>query len=100
MDKYSYPGLGHLRSVRSPRSSLSYPEVVPVGPVGASQWTGHPIGLFIVVSLFLSLLVGAPDARVFVLISLGLGTLLAGALYLWHRSKRSEEHTSELQSHH
>jgi len=87
MDRFSYPSLRTLRNARPLDSSRPYPQVVPFGPVGAGQWTGHSIGLFIVLGFILIALVGVPESRFFFLISLSLGTVLACVLWLWHRSK-------------
>jgi hypothetical protein len=60
---------------------------VPFGPVGAGQWTGHSIGLFIVIGFILIALVGVPKSAYFFVVSLGLGALFGSLLRLWHRSK-------------
>src|SRR5579859_1438966 len=86
MDRFSYPSLGSLRDERTPGSSRSYPNVVPFGPVGAGQWTGHSIGLFIVFGFILIALVGMPESAYFFVVSLGLGALFGSLIRLWHRS--------------
>ncbi|MGB7284766.1 MAG: hypothetical protein WBE13_21040 [Candidatus Acidiferrum sp.] len=86
MDKFSYPSLQTLRKVHAPVSSRQYPHLVPFGPVGGGQWTGHFIGLFIAVGFILMALVGVPESRPFFAISLSLGTVLGFVLWLWHRS--------------
>jgi len=86
MDRFSYPSLRTLRDARPTASSRSYPIIVPFGPVGAGQWTGHFVGLFIVVGFVLIALVGVPESRFFFLISLSLGTFLGFVLWIWHRS--------------
>lgn len=89
MGRFSYTGLRSLRRVRPLESPRSYPAIVPFGPAGAGQWTGHAIGLFIVLGFILMALVGIPESRFFFLTSLSLGTVLGCVLWLWHRSKSS-----------
>jgi hypothetical protein len=86
MDKYSYPNLQTLRKTRHAESSRSHAQIVPFGPVGGGQWTGHFIGLFIAVGFTLMALVGVPESRPFFALSLSLGTVLGFVLWLWHRS--------------
>ncbi len=86
MDKFSYPSLQTVRKVKVPEPSPQYPHVVPFGPVGGGQWTGHLIGLFIAVGFILMALVGVPESRLFFAVSLSLGTVLGFVLWLWHRS--------------
>jgi len=61
--------------------------VVPFGPLGGGQWTGHLIGLVIVFGFILMALVGVPESRWFFVASLGLGATVGICLYLWHRTK-------------
>jgi len=89
MDRYSYPSLRSLREAQPLGSSQSYPDVVPFGPVGAGQWTGDSIGLFIVLGFILIALVGVPESRYFFIVSISLSAILGCALRLWHRSKSS-----------
>ena len=56
-------------------------EMVPFGRYGAGQWTGHPIGLLIVVGLLLMGLIGVPEFRWFFVVSLALGGVFG--LILW-----------------
>lgn len=86
MDKYSYPNLQSLRKARPSEPSRSQAQIVPFGPVGGGQWTGHIIGLFIAVGFILMALVGVPESRSFFALSLTLGTVLGFVLWLWHRS--------------
>jgi len=75
-------------SKESSRESAAPPaHVVPFGPLGAGQWTGHPIGLVIVFGFIAMALVGIPESRGFFAISLGLGVVVGCALWLWHRSR-------------
>lgn len=88
MDRLSYPSLGSLRAARLAGSQpREYTHVVPFGPRGGGQWTGHAIGLFIVFGFVLMALVGVPESRLFFVTSLGLSAVLGCGLYLWHRSK-------------
>jgi hypothetical protein len=76
-----------LRNVRTLESSRADPVVVPFGPLGGGQWTGHPIGLVIVIGFVLMALVGIPESAYFLIASLGVGVVFGGLLRLWHRSK-------------
>jgi len=87
MDRFSYPSLRTLRATTPSESSRSCPIIVPFGPVGGGQWTGHAIGLFIVLGFVLIALVGVPESRYFFLLSLSLGAVLGFVLWIWHRSK-------------
>jgi hypothetical protein len=87
MDRFSYPSRTSLRNARAPESLRSYPNVVPFGPNGGGQWTGHSIGLVIVIGFILIALVGVPESRFFLGISLALSAVFGCALRLWHRSK-------------
>lgn len=88
MHRFSYPSLGSLRASRLAGSQpREYPHVVPFGPLGGGQWTGHAIGLFIVFGFVLMALVGVPESRLFFAMSLGLSAVFGASLYLWHRSK-------------
>ncbi len=60
-------------------------KVVPFGRYGGGEWTGHPIGLFIVLGFLLMGLVGIPEARLFFAGSLVLGGLCGLLLWLYHR---------------
>jgi hypothetical protein len=62
-------------------------EIVPFGRYGAGHYTGHPIGLLIVVGLLLMGLVGLPEFRWFFLASLALGGALGFILWRLHRSR-------------
>ena len=60
-------------------------EVVPFGRYGAGLWTGHPIGLVIVVGLLLMGFVGLPEARWFLALTVPLGGICGFFLWLHHR---------------
>jgi hypothetical protein len=59
--------------------------VVPFGRYGGGEWTGHPIGLVIVLGVILMGLIGLPEARWFFAGSLVLGSLCGLMLWLYHR---------------
>jgi hypothetical protein len=59
--------------------------VVPFGRYGGGHFSGHPIGLVIVVGLLLMGLVGLPEARWFFGGSLALGCVVGFLLWLRHR---------------
>lgn len=58
-------------------------QVVPFGRFGAGEWTGHPIGLFIVAGFMLMGLIGIPEWRWFFGASVVLGGLCG--YFLWRR---------------
>jgi hypothetical protein len=60
-------------------------QIVPFGSQGAGVWTGHPIGLVIVVGLIFMGIVGLPEARLFFAFALPLGALCGFLLWLRHR---------------
>ena len=60
-------------------------KVVPFGRYGAGEWTGHPIGLVIVLGFLLMGLVGIPQFRWFFAGALVLGGLWGLVLWLYHR---------------
>ena len=60
-------------------------EVVPFGRNGAGLFTGHPVGLVVVIGLLLMGLTGLPEARWFFS-----GALLLGCVwgfFLWRRHR-------------
>jgi hypothetical protein len=67
------------------RKEPSAAELVPFGRYGGGQWTGHPIGLVIVIGFLLMGLVGLPEFRWFFLVSLALGVVLGLVLRRVHR---------------
>jgi hypothetical protein len=87
MDRFASSGFGSLRSVRQTNLPCACPNLVPFGPLGGGQWTGHPIGLLIVFGFVLIALIGVPESRLFFALSLALSVIFGCALYFWHRSK-------------
>jgi hypothetical protein len=77
----------HRRAVpRASHDLLPSPtEVIPFGRYGAGLWTGHPIGLVIVVGLLLMGFVGLPEARLFLALTVPLGCVCGFFLWLRHR---------------
>lgn len=77
----------HRRAVlKAPPDRLPHPtQVIPFGRFGGGLWTGHPIGLVIVVGLLLMGFVGLPEARWFLALTVPLGGLCGFLLWLHHR---------------
>jgi len=70
----------------APRNAEPHPtKVVPFGQYGTGLLTGHPIGLVIVIGIFIGGLVAIPAARLFFAASLVLGSILGVILWLLHR---------------
>lgn len=61
------------------------PKVVPFGVYGGGLWTGHPIGLVIVLGLLFMGFVGLPEARWFLAFAVPLGCICGFVLWLRHR---------------
>jgi len=54
----------HHRAIQQTSHGLPHPtKVVPFGNYGGGLWTGHPIGLVIVIGLLFMGFVGLPEAR-------------------------------------
>jgi hypothetical protein len=60
-------------------------KLVPFGAYGAGVWTGHPIGLVIVIGLLFMGFVGLPEARWFLALAVPGGALCGLFLWLLHR---------------
>ena len=69
------------------REEPSPAELVPFGRYGGGHWTGHPIGLLIVVGFLLMGLVGLPEFRLFFVVSLAFGGVFGLILWRLHRQK-------------
>jgi hypothetical protein len=65
--------------------TLEPKHLVPFGPYGGGQWTGHPIGLVIVISLVLMGLVSRTPVSAFIVFSLLGGAVVGVFLWLYHR---------------
>ena len=75
-------------SVRKTATHSSEPnptEPIPFGRGGAGLYTGHPVGLVVVVGLLLMGLVGLPESRWFLAGALLLGSIFG--LFLWVRHR-------------
>jgi hypothetical protein len=83
MDKWPYPRRESRLRDRVRDRAPSEARIVPFGPYGGGQFTGHPIGIIIVIGFIAMALVGVPEARVFFVISLALG--IAFGFFLWFR---------------
>lgn len=77
----------HRRALpKAPHGLLLHPaEVIPFGRFGGGLWTGHPIGLVIVVGLLVMGFVGLPEARAFLALTVPLGCVCGFFLWLQHR---------------
>jgi MFS family permease len=86
----SYATLRHrpFREVAARTNEDRHPlEIVPFGKYGAGVWTGHPIGLVVVVGILIAGLVALPPWRWFFGASVVLGS--AFAYFLW-RSRQTK----------
>ena len=61
-------------------------EIVPFGLFGGGLWTGHPIGLFIVIGMLVMAWMGIPAWRWFFGATLVVGSAVAYSLWRRHRS--------------
>ena len=59
--------------------------LVPFGPYGGGQWTGHPIGFVIVLGFIAMGLAAMPETRVLLLCSALGGAIVGFFLWLLHR---------------
>jgi hypothetical protein len=87
MDRFSSARLRSARGRRASESAQVPAHIVPFGPYGAGQWTGHWIGLVIVVGFVAMGLAGIPEWRGFFLASIVLGAVVGCVLWLWHRAR-------------
>lgn len=77
----------HYHNVQqASHNHLPHPtKVVPFGVYGAGLWTGHPMGLVIVVGLLFMGFIGLPEARWFLALTVPLGGICGFLLWLRHR---------------
>ena len=76
--------IGHPATHAS--NDLPHPtKVVPFGIYGAGSWTGHPIGLVIVMALVFIGFVGLPEYRLFLALAVPAGTICG--FFLWYRHR-------------
>lgn len=61
-------------------------EVVPYGRLGAGLWTGHPVGLIIVIGMLIVGLIGIPEWRYFFGATVLVGSFVAYVLVRIHQS--------------
>ena len=74
------------RPIRQTSHELPHPtKVVPFGNYGAGVWSGHPIGLVIVVGLLFMGFVGLPEARWFLAFAVPAGAVCGLFMWLRHR---------------
>jgi hypothetical protein len=73
------------RKVASHNAEPDPIKIVPFGRSGGGEWTGHPIGLVIVLGVLLMGLLGIPQFRSFFVGALVLGSLCGLLLWLYHR---------------
>jgi hypothetical protein len=78
----------HHRAIQQRSHNLPHPtKVVPFGTYGAGLWTGHPIGLLIVIGLLFMGLVGLPQARWFFALAIPAGAICGLFMWLRHRNR-------------
>ena len=76
----------HHRAIQQTSHGLPHPtKVVPFGNYGAGLWTGHPIGLVIVIGLLFMGFVGLPEARWFLALAVPAGASCGFFMWLGHR---------------
>jgi hypothetical protein len=79
--------LHRLRAIQQRSHDLPHPtKVVPFGYSGAGLWTGHPIGLVIVIGLLTMGIIGLPEARWFLALAAPAGAICGFFLWLHHRN--------------
>jgi hypothetical protein len=77
----------HSRAIQQGSHDLPHPtRVVPFGNYGAGLWTGHPIGLVIVIGLLFMGFVGLPEARWFLALAVPAGAVCG--LFMWFRHRK------------
>jgi hypothetical protein len=83
-----YPPLDSAREARpsAPRNpEVDFNTVRPYGPAGVGMLTGHPVGLLVIIAIFVSALAALPPSRAFFLLVLPLGGIIEFVLWLRHR---------------
>ena len=76
----------HHWAIQHTSHGLPHPtKVVPFGNYGGGLWTGHPIGLVIVIGLLFMGLVGLPEARWFLALAVPTGASCGFFMWLGHR---------------
>jgi hypothetical protein len=76
----------HHGATQQTSNDLPHPtKVVPFGYYGVGVWTGHPIGLVIVIGLLLMGFVGLPEARWFLSLAVPAGGICGLLMWLRHR---------------
>ena len=74
-------------TVQEKLHDLPHPtKVVPFGMYGGGLLTGHPIGLVIVIGLLVVGLVGLPEARWFLTLTVPAGAICGFFMWLYHRN--------------
>jgi hypothetical protein len=74
------------RATQRASHDLPHPgKIVPFGTYGAGNWTGHPIGLVIVIGVLFMGFVGLPEARWFLALAIPAGAVCGLFLWLHHR---------------
>jgi hypothetical protein len=77
----------HRRAIQQSSHDLPSPaKLVPFGYYGAGLWTGHPIGLVIVIGLLMMGIVGLPEARWFLALAAPAGAVCGFFMWLQHRN--------------
>ena len=81
----------HHQAIQQTSQKLPHPtKVVPFGNYGGGLWTGHPIGLVIVIGLLFMGFVGLPEARWFLALAVPAGAICGFFLWLRHRKGLAE----------
>jgi hypothetical protein len=84
------------RTAKPTSNDLTHPtKAIPFGNYGAGNWTGHPIGLFIVAGLLVLGFVGLPEARWFFTLAVPAGAICGLGLWLLHRKGFEELETTK-----
>jgi len=75
------------RAIQPSSHDLPHPaKVVPFGYYGTGLWTGHPIGLVIVIGVLAMGIIGLPEARWFLLLAAPAGAICGFFMWLHHRN--------------